>query len=44
VIKSFFSFLRKAFFGQYDEMVWADLFNLIVLMMLITGGLVIILR
>lgn len=37
VVKGFFQFLSKAFFGKYDEMTWDDVMHLIVLMGIITG-------
>jgi len=44
VFKSFFRFLGKVLFGQYDEMSWDDLFNLLILLALIMGGLIFVLR
>ena len=37
MIKGFFLFLYKGFFGKYDEMTWDDIIHLVVLMAIITG-------
>ena len=44
MVMSFFRFLKKALFGQYDEMTWDDLFNLLILIALIIGGLIYVLE
>ena len=44
MVKSFLQFLRKVLFGQYDEMSWDDLFNLVILLGLITAALYAVLQ
>ncbi len=37
MVMSFVQFLKKVLLGQYDEMTWGDINNLVILMALITG-------
>ena len=39
MVKDFFVFVKKLFFGQYDEMGWEDMFHG-VLFIIMTSGLV----
>ena len=39
MVRSFLDFIRKVCFGHYDQMTWEDIFNLVLLLGIITAVL-----